>query len=439
MSKIKLFFFFLLSTLVAYGASLRYGFSQDDFYFLSISKATSLSGVVSFFAPWMQAGFAFYRPLGTQLYYFIFTTIFSYARAPLFMHLFMLIIQGVNAYLVSRLVLELTRDKKLSPLIGILYAVSSVHFLSLFYIAATQQLLAATFSLLSLNVFLIKKYKLAAVYFGLGLLCKETAVITPVLAFLLLQLESPWRFKWIYFKNLITPFIPYLLCGILYTVLRLSSGLTLQSEYHFVLSPSVFTTIRWYWLFGYGAPELLLLYGLPRFGINFAQYIADFGIPAIVTTLGSLSLGLLAFISMLKKRYFIYLFWFIASIFLVMWFPDHRYPHYLDLGLIPLLLILFSPLSSRLRYLLAIVLTVISLSSIYVSILTHWTVKRANLAASEEQTILKSGECQSPTGVTITGSALEVRELSYALSLENGPRVICQNPVLPVYYPGISP
>lgn len=430
MSKIKLFLIFLLSTLIAYGSAIRYGFSQDDFYFLALSKANSLTNVLNFFSPASQAGFAFFRPLGTQLYYFIFTSIFGLARAPLFMHIFMLIIQTINAYLVSLLVTSLTRDKKLAFMIGLLYAVSSVHFLSLFYIAATQQLLAATFSLLSLNAFLNKRFGSAGLYFGLGLLSKETALVTPVIAFILLLLNSKFEFK---------KFIPYLITGIGYVFLRLTSHLTIQSEYHFIFSPSVLTTIRWYWLFAYGAPEQLLSYGLPHFGINFAQFIRDFGVPAIITIFGSVGLGILAFISMLRKRYFLYFLWFIVSIFLVMWFPDHRYPHYLDLGLVPLLLILLLPLRAQLRYLITTILVIVSLTSIYLSVISHWTIKRAILANVETQTIINSGQCHASAGISFTGDPTEVREISYALGLANGPRIICNNPDLPVYYEGLYP
>jgi len=419
MQNFKVWLLIFVATIVAYGASLRYGFSQDDWYFLFISRANNLSDILKFFNPTSQSGFAFFRPLGTQLYYFLFY------MNPLAMHIFMLILQSCNGYLVMRLVARLKVKSPVPLIVGVLYAISSVHFLSLYYIAATQQLLAATFSLLSLIFFLDRRYTQSALLLVAGLFCKETAIVVPGVA-LILALINQLKLK-------IRQFIPYSLVTILYILMRLTTSSSVQSEYHLFFGPSVLTNIRWYALFAANFPEQLVSYGLPRMGINLTQFIADFGASAWIILISSSLIALFAIIRLIQTRRWLYVLWFVIVLGPVILLRDHLYPHYLDLALIPFLLLLTQDLKLKTQYYIFSIYALTALFSIQFSQVHHWTTGRA-VMASDARSKLDWVEICSHDSVIFVGEGIRPLELSYTLSLANGPRVICNKPALQVYY-----
>ena len=424
----KYWLLILLVTLITYGSSLRYSFSQDDYYFLLISQANSFKEVLQFFSPWHQQGFVFFRPLGTQLYFYLFQ------QNAWAMHIFMLLVQSINGYLVMRLVERLKAKSPASLLVGVLYAASAAHFLSLFYIAATQQLLAATFSLISLITFVDKKYWTSALLLIPGLLSKETAIITPAIAALLYQLGHK-KFE---IKKVLPLAVPYIAVGAVYVILRLASGITVQSEYHPVIGPSIISTLRWYWLFGYSAPEELMRYSGAYLFVNFFRFIRDFGTVALVSTLATIVAALTAIGIAIKSvtlgqplsrlKITVYMLWFLVGIVLVIFYPHHRYPHYLDLGLIPLLLIIIEGVGGKWRYIFSGLLLVGSLAAINISRDAHWTTGRAEMAERARVFFDEKHICDYDS-VRFTGEDNAPQELSYTLSLENGPTVMCEHPV----------
>lgn len=419
MKFVKWYLFFLIITCLFYGTSLRYGFSQDDWYFLYISQAHSIGDIFNFFNPWTQAGFAFFRPLGTQLYYYLFSSPFS-------MHLFMLSLQALNGYLVTRLLLKLRYSKLTSYLVGILYSLSSVHFLSLYYIAATQQLLAASFSLFSLLFFLQRKYFVTGIFFLLALFSKETAIVTPAVAYLLSDQKVFSRLR---------SLIPYIVVGAAYGLLRLLSTASTQSEYHFFFGPSIITNLRWYALFASNFPEGLVNYGLPRMGINFYKFAIDAGWTLVL--LPSV-LSIYAFYKLLATRNWKLVIWFTIALSPVILLRNHLYPHYLDLGLVPFLILLIDRTPAKLRWVIFTIFIISSYLSIHYSVKNHWTTNRATMSTALLARLPWSELCQKQA-IAFVGDVRSAREVSYTLSLANGPRVICQNRSLAVYYEGIDP
>ncbi len=430
MRKFKIWLLLILATSLAYGASLKYGFSQDDWYFLSISRAQNVSEVFNFFNPFSQAGFAFFRPLSTQLYYFVFTRVFGLFGSPLYMHIFMLILQGSCGYLVYLLVTKLKISHSTALLIALVYATSSAQFLSLFYIAATQQLLSAFFGLLSLNYFLDKKLWLSSLFFLFALLSKETAIMVPFIAVTLTLLEKP-RLS---FKQ----FIPYLIIFFSYLAMRLVTSSPTQREYHFAIGFNVVSTLRWYFLFAFGAAEEWIRYATPAFGIALPRFVQDFGplgLSVTVFTILNFSIFILSLLRNNLRQTVLYLAWFTLAIAPVLFLLNHRYPHYLDLALIPLLLIVYQFIRGRWQYVLTLLLVAASLSTISLSQSVHWTTGRAEMSAQAISTLDWPTICTHST-IAFTGDDPFPRELSYTLSLANGVRVLCNNPALEVSYLG---
>lgn len=432
MKNLKYLLTLTLTTFLVFGTSLRYGFSQDDWYFLLISRADSLADVLGFFNPATQSGFPFFRPLGTQLYYYLATQFGGLGTAPLLMHIFMLLIQISSAFLVYQLLLKLGKPRPLSQAVGLVYASAGSLFLSLYYIAATQQLLATFLSLLALNATLSRRHTAAGIAWALSLLSKETAIMTPVLMLLLLYFVAGIK----RLPELFRRSLPYLLVGSTYLFLRFSAPLTLQSEYHFVFGSNVISTLRWFFLFGYGAPEDWIRYATAGGGINLLAFVRDYGFWAALNALLTLTLSLGTVITLIIKRKilapYLYLVWFVLGLLPILFLQNHRYPHYLDLSLIPLILLLleFNPKSQKL---LTFCLVLSSFSSVLLSTRLHWTTARAEISERSVAHFAQANLCHTDH-LIFAAPAPYPAELSYALSLENGPRVICNNPSLRVEY-----
>jgi hypothetical protein len=232
-------------------------------------------------------------------------------------------------------------------------------------------------------------------------------------------------------KLTIRQFIPYGVILALYSIMRLTTSSGTGSEYQLFLGPSVITNIRWYFLFAANLPETLVSYGLPRMGINLAQFILDYGTRALIITLSCGLIALFALTRLVLSKRWLYLLWFVAGLGPVILLRDHLYPHYLDLALIPFLLLLLEDLKAKHQYLVAAFYILTSLFSIQFSAYHHWTTGRADMARTAQIKLDWQAICQHET-VVFVGKDPHPRELYYTLSLENGTSVICNKPALHV-------
>ncbi|MEI6690133.1 MAG: hypothetical protein WCL07_00120 [bacterium] len=433
----KKYLIFLLATIIAYGGSLHYGFSQDDWYFLFISKANSVKDVLLFFSPWNQQGFPFYRPLSTQLYYFLATSIAGLSGAPIAMHVFMILLLSIAGFILYLLARQLKFSLLSSTLVGLLYVGSSVHFLSLYYIAATQQLLSGTLMLFALYWVKTKNAQWPAyLAFVLALLCKENAILLP--AYLLLL--SDWSI--IKIRSLmcnLKSLLPYIFIALIYLTLRLTSRVEVQSEYQPVFGLRALGTFKIYLSFLFGYYEKIQDYVLPS-GIR--QYLIDTRPFGYLTVAGSLisasTIGYLTINSLLRRQFvklqLQYLLMFTIGLSPWLLLPDHIFPHYLDLPMAALALLLISLCRSQIvAIILTISLLVANYGGIKSSEILHWTVLRSRLNTAAIPQLINRGLCQS-NAIVLSGDNLLAKELSYSLSMSNGPRVLCNNSILQVYY-----
>ncbi len=428
----KLWLFALLAsvTFLAYGSSLFFGFSQDDWFHLSISRADSLVEFLNFFNPG-HVSWIFFRPLSTQLPYFLATSLFGLAGAPYFLHLVMLVLHTVNAVLVTQIAKKFIAPSP-AVILGVVYALASSHFLSLFYIGAVQQIISTLFSLLAIKHLLTKKNPSWVVLTLLtlaSLLSKELALRLPVILFFLSWYKSrDFKFS---LRTVASP----VLIALLYLGLRAFSGAELASEYHLVFGlGTTIASLMWYLLFLLGFPEYLLRFGLSQGRIDFLGFFAEVGLPGYL--IGVTAVILLVIIAKSIKRPLIFPFLALVSLAPIIFLPTHRYPHYLDFAILFVgIWILTGIKKLTLLHYLALALVVVSmLASVAVEKRTHWTIKRALHAKNLVEEIKNNDLCYREGGVVYNGSKQELQEISYALSLANGPRVICENPDLAVYY-----
>ncbi len=429
----------LLTTFVFYGPSLKYGFSQDDFFFLKLAQIHHLKDVLLFFSPFHQQGFPFYRPLGTQFYFFVFKSLFGLTGAPFFMHLFMLLLQAFNGYLVFHLFTKLKFDKTKSLLAGIFYSISAIHFLSLFYIAATQHLLATTFSLLALLAFLDNKTKKVLLFLTLGLLSKENTlfVIFPFILLYFFTYDLNKKNFYLLIKKLVLPILLFLF----YLFIRIFAGIVVQNDYRMVFDNRILNTMRFYISFLFGFFEKIQDYPLA----NIKQYFIDTKTWGVIVVSTAILEGLVLFISVINnfakktKQILIASLLILLPILPYLGLPSHIFPHYLEFSLLGFILLVFVLLSNKIWLsFFSVVFLLNNFASIQTSIKLHWSPLRANLNKVYIPYLIKSKKICNFHEVALVGDTRLIKELYYSLSDNNGPQVLCNNPQLKVYYQGLN-
>lgn len=133
----------------------------------------------------------FYRPVPMLLHLVVFQ-MFGLSTAAF--HTLNIALQAVNALLVQRLGKKLGFGVAASFAAALLWSLHPLHIEAVTYMAATPEILWATFTLLSLIVllpdFTPRKMIIALILFFLALGCKEAAVVLPALAVVCLFVVS---------------------------------------------------------------------------------------------------------------------------------------------------------------------------------------------------------------------------------------------------------
>lgn len=348
LSKYKYLLLTFIISFVIFYPSLHAFFTNDDFFFLNIAKANNSSEFFNFFSLSKgPEGFGMYRPLTTQVFYFLSRSLFNFSPFPL--HIISFIFFFGVIYLVYRLVVELINNEKVAILSTFLYAVSATHFGQLYYLAAFQELGMTLLVLLSCLMFIKKKNLLSFIFFILALMSKETAVVTPALIGLIYFYQKSNGVKVVNFKKIVLLLLPYLLTLGFYLLLRVYFyGFATGDSYiwDFSLKKLVNTTF-WYLLWSFNIPESLVDFvgsGLtinPNLFVFWGNQIKPILILFIVQ---ALILIYVLFRSIIKRdeknkniNSFVSVFcivWFFVSLLPVIFLPLHKFTFYLTLPLI---------------------------------------------------------------------------------------------------------
>lgn len=352
-------------------------FSGDDWFHLRISQISSVQQFFNFFSfsPNAQTA-SFYRPLSTQVFFFVFQKFFGLVAWPYY--LFGLIIFGYSLYLVKKFSSQYLRSE-ICDLTSFIYGISVSNFTRTYFLSAYQELFLVVFSLLTLINFK-KKPLLSLLFFVLALLSKETAIILPLLIILL-------NFDYIKnnFHHLRSTIYATTILAIVYLYYRFFHfGLATGDSYLWNFSLVKATnTLMWYILWAFGAPELLVDYvgsGLrliPRF---FTDY--QFWWPVIIFPL----LGVIVstcLIAIKKLPDFKYILFFIIALLPVLFLPSHKFTLELGLPLIGFSIVLASILPNKfnvLSFWFFAFLIFTNLSMNYLTYTRHYSVSRGKIA-----------------------------------------------------------
>ena len=374
-------FLFLLLPLI-YLPSLFNFFSSDDWFLMRISQIGSFQQFLNFFSFNQTAeSAAFYRPIPQQLFLFIFQKLFG--LNPLPYHLFVLFCFGLVLYLLNLLAKKLDFTKTQTAITLMVYGVASANFPQVYFLSAFQDILLPLFVLLSLILFLNKKFSLSLVFFVLSLMSKETAVIMPLLLVLICWFKKKQFFKLV---------IPYALIALVYLFLRLIVfGNTQGDSYIWDFSPyKAGNTFMWYSLWTIGTPEILVDYVgsgfkiLPKLFTDMPTWSRVILIE-LVSSILALSVFFVSVRRQLfsKSRFLIFsILFFMISLIPVIFIPWHKFTHALSLPLLGFAL-LIGYFGKDLKWALKTFLVVFIITNLSTQVLLfskHYSVTRGTIA-----------------------------------------------------------
>jgi len=453
---------FLIFFLLVYRTSFTSFFSQDDFYHLGLSRASSLGDWLGFFNPFLQEDVHF-RPLGTQAFFSI-GHLFSQRTAPIVLRVVALSFHLANFYLVFRLLKKFLKKELLALVLAGAYLVAPLHFLSIYYVSAFQQILAAFWQLLAFWFFTLKKKYWLYLFFVLALLSKETAIVFPALLLIFSYIIRPEKTITGYlnrFKRSWSYWWPFILILIIYGLARLVTFRHYPGDnYQLSLSlRTLFSSWRWYLVWLVGAPETIIRYAGRWFDISLVSLVKDSGswgrifLGVFLAELLVVCLIAARLLKGKKKNFwsgnkFSLVFWwglfFVVSLLPVSFFPYHRYAHYLDLVFFVSLLtggLLFAKakVPQKLWVLLLAIFLLNSQASVSVDKKLHWTPARSEIAQEYFYLFNQDNLCQGPGLYFIDTPGFLAREANIALFNSWGPIYFCQYQPLSVYYQGINP
>lgn len=378
-----------ITPLVMFYPSLFGFFTNDDFFCLRISHFHSLADLASSFSlAGGPGGWGLYRPLTVQVFYSLAWTFFN--LNPIYLHIVLFLLFFILIYLVYKLILLISKDKKTSLIAAFLYATSATHFGHLYFLS-TQELGLAIFVLLTV-IYGLKFFKdgkkiyyvFSLIAFLLSIFSKETSVITPFLLGTVIifdKFSSKKRFdikKFIYFL------LPYLSVLAIYFYFRIFHyGFTSGDSYVWNFSISrLANTLAWYLIWSLNLPEMLVDFVGPGLHINpnLWLYWSKQMIPILILFTLEVFTFVYVFVKSLvanrKSLVLLSIFsgvWFLISIFPVAFLPLHKFTFYLTLPLIGMVFLLSHMIKdSRLRILFCTIWLILSVLTLKHTVEVSW-------------------------------------------------------------------
>lgn len=349
-------------------------FTNDDFFFLKISRVETLSDFVNFFDPRKgPEGFGVYRPLTTQLYYSISRNLFA-SRHEILRIMSLAGLFSVS-YLVYKLSEKLTNSSTSAGISVFLYLVSATHYAHLFYSAAFQEL-GLAFFVLAGCLSLWRKPYLSVLFYILSLMSKETAITYPLLVILLYYFNKSARKQIGNTKKLIFLICAHALVFLVYAYFRFFYyGFASGDSYLWEFSPKILNTFFWYLLWSFNLPEMWVDFIGPGLRVN--PNLFKFWARETIVIFGLFVWFLSPIVFAFKKIQFkLLLFsglWFAITLGPLLFLPWHKFTFYLTLPLVAFT-IFMGEILSRFKHknLVLVVWVLLSLSTFVLTHKTNW-------------------------------------------------------------------
>lgn len=291
----------LILVALVYRNSFTSRFFQDDKLNLELAASQNFLAVIP--------GANHFRPVSVQGFYLLGETLFGYD--PLGYHLLGFAVFAVTLFLIFQTAKLITGNQKQSLIVTFLYGLNISLFANFFWVANSQFVLGGLFFFGSLLLFYSKKLVwLAVPVFLLGLLSNEQILslifVLPVISFL-------WK----------KPFSRYIFCaiailGVIWVGAKIFIlGMPTTADYMVNLNPlTAMATLRWYVLRALNLPEGVKLTADWLFTGAFAMFLLA-----------------LFKIKLNWQRIFFGIFWFITTLGIFIFLPNHMSAHYLTVAL----------------------------------------------------------------------------------------------------------
>ncbi len=400
-------------------------FFMDDFYFLSISQASSLKDFFALFKPIANIP---YRPISQQLFFFSFQNIFG--LKPLPFYFFILFIHFINSCLIYKISSEFVENKIKVKLISLLYFISSLHFVGLYSITGSYIVFGLFYFLFSFWFWLKfekekKKwfYFLSLLFFILSILSAEIGFSLPILIYLFSKV-----------KHKLQKLIPYgLIIGLNVLINYFFAGAPETQAFSLQLGsfPAAF---RWYILRAFGLPEGVKNGYLWEKRVIYTLFLFLLIILAVgLYKWYQTKKGKLLQESRLMIKYLLWIFIAALPFYLMV---HHLNPIYFSVSFIGFLFLLERFLKDKLFFYYAFVSVILSFFSIGLLSHTHWTTRRAALA--KEWINKLKPDCdqfnQKGKAEILVMDASLLDELKVTLQNQRALQLFCHNSKLEVVY-----
>jgi hypothetical protein len=241
--KILLGFIFGLTFIFFYKA-FKLNFFKDDFAFLNLARINYPTQFLAFFSPWRNY---FYRPLGTEVFYFL---IELFKLNEWQRHVLVFSVFFVGLVYLYRSLLLVSKNKRFSFLVVLFYALNFSHVFQLYWLATFQEIALFTSLCLSFYQTLNHRHLLAVLFFLGACLSKETAILYPV--FLSGYFWLTQGKKTHYLKKLLPLF---LISAVFLVIFKFTGESVSQIDlYRIQLQPKlIINNWLWYFLWSLGA------------------------------------------------------------------------------------------------------------------------------------------------------------------------------------------
>ncbi len=248
-----LFFGLLFAAIFAFfNGAFKINFFSDDFFFLKISRISSLLEFLNFFNPFK--GY-FYRPLSTEVFYWL---IGAFNSNLLMAHGIVLLTYFIGIYYLYRSLIAVTRNKVLSQCAVVLFALNFTHVFQLYWLATFQEVLLFATLCASFYLFVKQRFALSSLFFICALLSKETALMFPFFLALFLGTKKEYRTR----KHLLYVGLTGILFVLFLLIYKYNIAQVAQIQtYAITLTPRLMiNNLLWYFLWGIGLPNFMYLY-----------------------------------------------------------------------------------------------------------------------------------------------------------------------------------
>lgn len=368
------YFATLLLVIKLYSPVLDFFFFQDDFFEINISQAKNFNSYLDFFT--FRNDIIAYRPISLQNYFFFSSTIFDFN--PIGFRTITVTILLLSSLLVIKVISQISQNRNVGLLTAIFWLTSSIHFMSVTWIAAAYNIIGTFFFLLTSWAFLkyLKNrnsnfYLLSFILFLITIGSFEFSVTWPII-FLGYQILGGKSLK----KSLMT-LAPFILISILYLAGRFSFIKIPQiPEYQIQLNLESLKALIWYCLWALNIPEEFKKQVTHNLFFLNQTFLWEFWPLIIKTVTAFVWLVATAFLfpfyfiirqnkKIKPKKIIFFLYWFVSAISPVLLLPNHTFIMYLTLSSIGLYAISsYLLIKSGKSYLLIITLSVWIFSSI---------------------------------------------------------------------------